>query len=247
MLMSSSVHSYNYLLFVQSEWLSLHGHDPLRLVPGRAAHCGGSGSEFRAHHTLRGAQQNQWHGYGSQTFTSPLVNFDLSAHWETHLEDGPFECKCIVMEMRLMPFFLLCVGISKFIMCRNQSDCIVQSLEFWLYEYTKHKRRCSCCCKSFSINHSTSPLNFPLWLSSDLKLGNIAETKLSLGDGLAGQLEVGSIFTFRVTVLQANGVPPEYADIFCQFKWVHNPRKSLETWILISAVYLYVPHVVSYV
>lgn len=57
-------------------------------------------------------------------------------------------------------------------------------------------------------------------LSSDLKLGNIADTKLSGGDGddLAGQLEVGSIFTFRVTVLQANGVPPEYADIFCQFK-----------------------------
>lgn len=49
----------------------------------------------------------------------------------------------------------------------------------------------------------------------DLKLGNV-DTKL--GDGLAEHLEVGSIFTFRVTVLQASGVPPEYADIFCQFK-----------------------------
>lgn len=57
-----------------------------------------------------------------------------------------------------------------------------------------------------------------LWLPADLKLGNVAETKLSRGDGLASQLEVGSIFTFRVTVLQASGVPPEYADIFCQFK-----------------------------
>lgn len=57
-----------------------------------------------------------------------------------------------------------------------------------------------------------------LWLPADLKLGNVAETKLSRGDGLAGQLEVGSIFTFRVTVLQASGIPPEYADIFCQFK-----------------------------
>lgn len=55
-------------------------------------------------------------------------------------------------------------------------------------------------------------------LVSDLKLGNIADTKLSLNENLAGQLEVGSIFTFRVTVLQASGILPEYADIFCQFK-----------------------------
>lgn len=57
-----------------------------------------------------------------------------------------------------------------------------------------------------------------MWLPADLKLGNVGDTKLSLGDGLVGQLEVGSIFTFRVTVLQASGIPPEYADIFCQFK-----------------------------
>ena len=49
---------------------------------------------------------------------------------------------------------------------------------------------------------------------ADLKLGNV-EGKLEV---LAGQLEVGSIFTFRVTVLQASGILPEYADIFCQFK-----------------------------
>jgi len=55
-------------------------------------------------------------------------------------------------------------------------------------------------------------------LSPDLKLGDMADPKLSCGEGLADQLEVGSIFTFRVTVLQASSVPPEYADIFCQFK-----------------------------
>ena len=33
-------------------------------------------------------------------------------------------------------------------------------------------------------------------------------------------LKIGSTFTFRVTVLQASGISPEYADIFCQFKWV---------------------------
>ncbi|KAE8293329.1 Kinesin-like protein KIF1B [Larimichthys crocea] len=63
----------------------------------------------------------------------------------------------------------------------------------------------------------------------DLKLGNIEDTKLSLGDGLAGQLEIGSIFTFRVTVLQANGVPPEYADIFCQFNFLHRHDEAFST------------------
>lgn len=81
------------LSFVQSEWLSLYGYDPIRLVPGRAAHCGGSGSEFRGPHILRGAQPNQWHGYVCETFTSPLVIFHLSAQWGTHLADGPVECK----------------------------------------------------------------------------------------------------------------------------------------------------------
>uniref|UniRef100_A0A8C4IHW3 plus-end-directed kinesin ATPase n=1 Tax=Dicentrarchus labrax TaxID=13489 RepID=A0A8C4IHW3_DICLA len=52
---------------------------------------------------------------------------------------------------------------------------------------------------------------------------------LSLGDGLAGQLEVGSIFTFRVTVLQASGVPPEYADIFCQFNFLHRHDEAFST------------------
>ncbi|KAM8862797.1 kinesin-like protein KIF1B isoform 5-T6 [Spinachia spinachia] len=63
----------------------------------------------------------------------------------------------------------------------------------------------------------------------DLKLGNIADTKLSCGDDLAGQLVVGSIFTFRVTVLQANGVPPEYADIFCQFNFLHRHDEAFST------------------
>uniref|UniRef100_A0A4W6C7R7 plus-end-directed kinesin ATPase n=1 Tax=Lates calcarifer TaxID=8187 RepID=A0A4W6C7R7_LATCA len=60
-------------------------------------------------------------------------------------------------------------------------------------------------------------------------LGNIADTKLSRGDGLAGQLEVGSIFTFRVTVLQASGILPEYADIFCQFNFLHRHDEAFST------------------
>ncbi|XP_023196130.1 kinesin-like protein KIF1B isoform X3 [Xiphophorus maculatus] len=63
----------------------------------------------------------------------------------------------------------------------------------------------------------------------DLKLGNIPDAKLSHSEGLAGQLEVGSFFTFRVTVLQASGVPPEYADIFCQFNFLHRHDEAFST------------------
>uniref|UniRef100_A0A8C2E2G1 plus-end-directed kinesin ATPase n=1 Tax=Cyprinus carpio TaxID=7962 RepID=A0A8C2E2G1_CYPCA len=57
-------------------------------------------------------------------------------------------------------------------------------------------------------------------------LGNV-DAKLS--DGLAEHLEVGSIFTFRVTVLQASSVPPEYADIFCQFNFLHRHDEAFST------------------
>ncbi|XP_034029155.1 kinesin-like protein KIF1B isoform X15 [Thalassophryne amazonica] len=63
----------------------------------------------------------------------------------------------------------------------------------------------------------------------DLKLGNISETKMSRCDDLPGQLDVGSVFTFRVTVLQASGVPPEYADIFCQFNFLHRHDEAFST------------------
>ena len=37
---------------------------------------------------------------------------------------------------------------------------------------------------------------------------------------LPEHLTLGSQFQFRVTVLQASCISPEYADIFCQFKSV---------------------------
>jgi len=36
---------------------------------------------------------------------------------------------------------------------------------------------------------------------------------------LPSHLLINKDFTFRVTLLQAVGVPNEYADIFCQFKY----------------------------
>ncbi|XP_057685754.1 kinesin-like protein KIF1B isoform X20 [Corythoichthys intestinalis] len=63
----------------------------------------------------------------------------------------------------------------------------------------------------------------------ELKLGKNPETKLPCGDSLSGQLEIGSTFTFRVTVLQTTGVPPEYADIFCQFNFLHRHDEAFST------------------
>jgi len=37
-------------------------------------------------------------------------------------------------------------------------------------------------------------------------------------ENLPEHLKLGIQFTFRVTILQAYGISPEYADIFCQFK-----------------------------
>ncbi|XP_041129438.1 kinesin-like protein KIF1B isoform X9 [Polyodon spathula] len=65
----------------------------------------------------------------------------------------------------------------------------------------------------------------------DLK-GNMRDTKLSiegLTEELANQLVVGRVFTFRVTVLQAIGILPEYADIFCQFNFLHRHDEAFST------------------
>uniref|UniRef100_A0A674KBN3 plus-end-directed kinesin ATPase n=1 Tax=Terrapene triunguis TaxID=2587831 RepID=A0A674KBN3_9SAUR len=42
-------------------------------------------------------------------------------------------------------------------------------------------------------------------------------------------LKLGSVFTFRVTVLQASGILPEYADIFCQFNFLHRHDEAFST------------------
>uniref|UniRef100_A0A8C7FLV7 plus-end-directed kinesin ATPase n=1 Tax=Oncorhynchus kisutch TaxID=8019 RepID=A0A8C7FLV7_ONCKI len=78
---------------------------------------------------------------------------------------------------------------------------------------------------------SLEELRFVEGQGQNLKLvqGNLVDPKLSREEGLAGQLEVGSIFTFRVTVLQASGILPEYADIFCQFNFLHRHDEAFST------------------
>ncbi|XP_055916350.1 kinesin-like protein unc-104 isoform X2 [Eupeodes corollae] len=48
-------------------------------------------------------------------------------------------------------------------------------------------------------------------------------------DELAAHLQVGKEFTFRVTVLQATGISAEYADIFCQFNFLHRHEEAFST------------------
>ncbi|XP_074172344.1 kinesin-like protein KIF1A isoform X16 [Rhinolophus sinicus] len=42
-------------------------------------------------------------------------------------------------------------------------------------------------------------------------------------------LHLGSAFTFRVTVLQASSISAEYADIFCQFNFIHRHDEAFST------------------
>ncbi|KAF7700417.1 hypothetical protein HF521_003375 [Silurus meridionalis] len=42
-------------------------------------------------------------------------------------------------------------------------------------------------------------------------------------------LKIGSSFTFRVTVLQASSISAEYADIFCQFNFIHRHDEAFST------------------
>ncbi|CAK9828306.1 Kinesin-like protein unc-104 [Anthophora retusa] len=48
-------------------------------------------------------------------------------------------------------------------------------------------------------------------------------------EDLPDHLQLGAEFTFRVTVLQALGISTEYADIFCQFNFLHRHDEAFST------------------
>ncbi|XP_069053896.1 kinesin-like protein KIF1A isoform X16 [Lepisosteus oculatus] len=48
-------------------------------------------------------------------------------------------------------------------------------------------------------------------------------------EGSLEHLRIGSVFTFRVTVLQASSISAEYADIFCQFNFIHRHDEAFST------------------
>ncbi|XP_024210942.1 kinesin-like protein KIF1A isoform X11 [Pan paniscus] len=48
-------------------------------------------------------------------------------------------------------------------------------------------------------------------------------------DAALDHLRLGNTFTFRVTVLQASSISAEYADIFCQFNFIHRHDEAFST------------------
>uniref|UniRef100_A0A3Q1IC01 plus-end-directed kinesin ATPase n=1 Tax=Anabas testudineus TaxID=64144 RepID=A0A3Q1IC01_ANATE len=68
------------------------------------------------------------------------------------------------------------------------------------------------------VNNNTCSLGLGLDLPLDLS----PEKALS-------HLKIGSTFTFRVTVLQASSISAEYADIFCQFNFIHRHDEAFST------------------
>ncbi|XP_067167270.1 kinesin-like protein KIF1B isoform X1 [Apteryx mantelli] len=66
----------------------------------------------------------------------------------------------------------------------------------------------------------------------DLKSAALLDGKMTMEgftEEIGDHLKLGSVFTFRVTVLQASGILPEYADIFCQFNFLHRHDEAFST------------------
>ncbi|MEE6485175.1 hypothetical protein FKM82_014194 [Ascaphus truei] len=65
-----------------------------------------------------------------------------------------------------------------------------------------------------------------------MKSGSLLDGKMMMegfSEDVGEHLKIGSVFTFRVTVLQASGILPEYADIFCQFNFLHRHDEAFST------------------
>ncbi|XP_042581758.1 kinesin-like protein KIF1A isoform X3 [Cyprinus carpio] len=73
------------------------------------------------------------------------------------------------------------------------------------------------------VNNNTCAAN-PEDLDSPVKTGLDG-----MLDGALDHLRIGEVFTFRVTVLQASSISAEYADIFCQFNFIHRHDEAFST------------------
>ncbi|XP_078498389.1 kinesin-like protein KIF1B isoform X3 [Lissotriton helveticus] len=83
-----------------------------------------------------------------------------------------------------------------------------------------------------SSEMSSPPEEINRLAEMDLKSGNLRDGKMVMegfSEDVGDLLKLGSIFTFRVTVLQASGIQPEYADIFCQFNFLHRHDEAFST------------------
>ncbi|XP_017277970.1 kinesin-like protein KIF1A isoform X4 [Kryptolebias marmoratus] len=80
------------------------------------------------------------------------------------------------------------------------------------------------------VNNNTceATLDAPHSPVKSLGLGLDLPLELSPEKSLT-HLKIGSTFTFRVTVLQASSISAEYADIFCQFNFIHRHDEAFST------------------
>ncbi|KAM3824021.1 kinesin-like protein KIF1B isoform 3-T4 [Vipera latastei] len=83
-----------------------------------------------------------------------------------------------------------------------------------------------------STEVSTPPEEINRMNELDLKSTPLLDGKMAMEgftEEIGDHLKLGSVFTFRVTVLQASGILPEYADIFCQFNFLHRHDEAFST------------------
>uniref|UniRef100_A0A8C6XY51 plus-end-directed kinesin ATPase n=1 Tax=Naja naja TaxID=35670 RepID=A0A8C6XY51_NAJNA len=83
-----------------------------------------------------------------------------------------------------------------------------------------------------SAEVSTPPEEINRMNELDLKSSTLLDGKMAMEgftEEVGDHLKLGSVFTFRVTVLQASGILPEYADIFCQFNFLHRHDEAFST------------------
>ncbi|XP_034294744.1 kinesin-like protein KIF1B isoform X14 [Pantherophis guttatus] len=83
-----------------------------------------------------------------------------------------------------------------------------------------------------SAEVSTPPEEINRMNELNLKSSTLLDGKMAMEgftEEVGDHLKLGSVFTFRVTVLQANGILPEYADIFCQFNFLHRHDEAFST------------------
>ncbi|KAM5271092.1 kinesin-like protein KIF1A isoform 11-T13 [Hipposideros larvatus] len=76
------------------------------------------------------------------------------------------------------------------------------------------------------VNNNTCSASSPEGLLLDSPEKAVLDGPL---DTALAHLHLGSAFTFRVTVLQASSISAEYADIFCQFNFIHRHDEAFST------------------
>ncbi|XP_057193162.1 kinesin-like protein KIF1A isoform X2 [Triplophysa rosa] len=79
------------------------------------------------------------------------------------------------------------------------------------------------CISSDEVNNNTCTAN-PEEEETSVKTGLDG-----ILDGALDHLRIGEVFTFRVTVLQASSISAEYAEIFCQFNFIHRHDEGFST------------------